>query len=53
MCGAHKHISGNSVSEMGAVSMETRDVETGLPNARLHASGRCLTKCDVSADASI
>lgn len=49
----HKPTSGNSVSEMGAVSMETCDVETLLPNVRLHASGRCLTKCDVSADASI
>lgn len=53
MCGVHKRISGNSVSEMGAVSMETLDVETELPNVRLHASGRRLTKCDVSVDASI
>lgn len=49
----HVRISGNCVSEMGAVSMEIYDVETVLPNVRLHAFGRCLTKCDVSADASI
>lgn len=41
MCGVHKHNSGNSVSEMGTVSMEIRDVETELPNMKLHASGRC------------
>lgn len=52
-CWIHKCISGNSVAEMGTVSMETRDVEIVLPNVSLHASGRCLTKCDLSADASI